>query len=322
MASDLESAYSIPEHRATYDPDMYYVEGYGGMVGNPVASIYDANVLRLLRQDSPNHYTSYENESVLVHEFGHSVHLLGVDSIPELKEEFDAVYASAQAKNLWPDSYAISNREEYFATCTAIWFNAMSESNDGSWDGVRGPVNTREELQAYDVDMYNFLAKIYPETEAVSEAWANVPDNFHPSDEPQQPTWNTESDYKIKTVLNGSCMESNSNNSSAGAIIDLWWDFDGEAEYWRLIPDSNNEYYMIQLQSATSTVLMPTGSNVAEGVALTLGATDTANDAQWWKIVPAEQAGQYRLMNKASEESPLYIALENDATMEGTMVIL
>lgn len=121
--------------------------------------------------------------------------------------------------------------------------------DDGSWDGVRGPVNTREELQAYDVDMYNFLAKIYPETEAVSEAWANVPDNFHPSDEPQQPTWNTESDYKIKTVLNGSCMESNSNNSSAGAIIDLWWDFDGEAEYWRLIPDSNNEYYMIQLQS-------------------------------------------------------------------------
>ena len=317
-----ESAYSIPEHRATYDPDMYYVEGYGGMVGNPVASIYDANVLRLLRQDSPNHYTSYENESVLVHEFGHSVHLLGVDSIPELKEEFDAVYASAQAKNLWPNSYAISNREEYFATCTAIWFNAMSESNDGSWDGVRGPVNTREELQAYDVDMYNFLAKIYPETEAVSEAWANVPDNFHPSDEPQQPTWNTESDYKIKTVLNGSCMESNSSNSSAGAIIDLWWDFDGEAEYWRLIPDSNNEYYMIQLQSATSTVLMPTGSNVAEGVALTLGATDTANDAQWWEIVPAEQAGQYRLMNKASEESPLYIALENDATMDGTLVIL
>ena len=317
-----ESAYSIPEHRATYDPDMYYVEGYGGMVGNPVASIYDANVLRLLQKDSPDHYTGYENESVLVHEFGHSVHLLGVDSIPELKEEFDAVYASAKQKNLWPNSYAISNREEYFATCTAIWFNVMSESADGSWDGVRGPVNTREELKAYDVDMYNFLAKIYPETEAVSDAWADVPDNFHPGEEPEEPEWDTEASYKFRTVLNDSCIESNSNNSSAGAIIDLWWDFDGEAQYWRLIPDSNNEYFMIQLESASSTVMMPTDSNAAEGVALTLGNIDEENDAQWWKIVPAEQDGQYRLMNKASEGSPLYIALQNDATESGTLVIL
>ncbi len=130
------------------------------------------------------------------------MHLLGVDSIPELKEEFDAVYASAKQKNLWPNSYAISNREEYFATCTAIWFNVMSESADGSWDGVRGPVNTREELKAYDVDMYNFLAKIYPETEAVSDAWADVPDNFHPGEEPEEPEWDTEAIYKFRTVLN------------------------------------------------------------------------------------------------------------------------
>ena len=317
-----ESAYSIPEHRATYDPDMYYVEGYGGMVGNPVASIYDANVLRLLKKDSPDHYTSYENESVLVHEFGHSIHLLGVDSIPELKAEFDAVYQSAKAKNLWPNSYAISNREEYFATCTAIWFNVMSESSDGSWDGVRGPVNTREELKTYDADMYNFLAKLYPETAAVSEAWANVPNKFHPGTEPEDPEWDAKALYKIKTALNGHCMESNSNNSSAGAIVDLWWDYDGAAEYWRLIPDANNEYYMVQLMDASATVLMPTASKAEEGVALTFGTTDAANDAQWWKIVPAEKDGQYRLMNKASAASPLYLALQGDETSDGTLVIL
>ncbi|WP_050697348.1 glycoside hydrolase family 97 catalytic domain-containing protein [Anaeromassilibacillus senegalensis] len=317
-----ESAYSIPEHRATYDPDMYYVEGYGGMMGNPVASIYDANVLRLLKETSPGHYTSYADESVLVHEFGHSVQLLGVDAVPELKAECDAAYQAAKSQNLWPNSYAISNREEYFATCTAIWFNAMSESSDGSWDGVRGPVNTREELKAYDNTMYQFLAKLYPETAAVSDAWSNVPDRFHPSEQPEEPEWNANALYKIKTALNGHCMESNSNNSGEGAIVDLWWDYDGDAEYWRLIPDANNEYYMVQLKDANSTVLMPAGSKTEEGVTLTFGKTDAANDAQWWKIVPAEQDGTYRLMNKASAASPLYLALEDDASADGTLVIL
>ncbi len=63
----------------------------------------------------------------------------------------------------WPNTYAISNYEEYFATLTTIWFNVMEEGKDGQWDGIRGPVNTREELMRYDREAYEFFKEFYPD---------------------------------------------------------------------------------------------------------------------------------------------------------------
>lgn len=168
-----EIAYDILEHRYTYDENYLYVEGFGG---TPLASIKDANVLRLKEED---YYTNYPDESILVHEFGHTVQNYGLTN--EQYQEWENIYnASVTKGGKWPDSYAGSNSSEYFATLSAIWFNAMDDTWNGQWDGVRGPINTREELKVYDNAAYTFLSKIYVSDLYMPSPWENgsVPDNY------------------------------------------------------------------------------------------------------------------------------------------------
>lgn len=158
-----QDAYDIPEHRAGFLYMHRPVEGYGGVVENPVNSISEVNVLRILEGE---HTTRYREELILAHEFAHGIHLIGIENLEDrtLADRFRKVYEHAKAAGKWPNTYAISNYEEYFATLTTIWFNVMEEGVDGMWDGVRGPVNTREELYRYDREAYNFFHDIYPES--------------------------------------------------------------------------------------------------------------------------------------------------------------
>lgn len=172
-----EIAYDILEHRYTYDENYLYVEGFGG---TPLASIKDANVLRLREED---YWTNYADESILVHEFGHTVQNYGLTDAQY--REWENIYNESVTKGgKWPNSYAGSNSSEYFATLSAIWFNAMDDTWDGEWDGVRGPVNTRSELKAYDKAAYDFLSEIYVSDKYLPSPWENgsVPDNTTWSD--------------------------------------------------------------------------------------------------------------------------------------------
>lgn len=165
-------AYDIPEHRYTYDENYLYVEGFGGP---PLASIKDANVLRFRTGD---YTTGYRDESILVHEFGHTVKYYGLTE--EQQKEWTRIYQKSTGAGKWANTYAGSNEDEYFATLSAMWFNAMDDTWDGEVDGVRGPINTRIELKVYDRDAYDFLAAIYPEDIYLPQPWENgtVPNNF------------------------------------------------------------------------------------------------------------------------------------------------
>lgn len=167
-----EIAYDIPEHRFDYDTDFLYVEGFGG---TQLASIRDANVLRL---KTGSYQTGYPDESILTHEFAHTVYNFGLSE--EQQQEWLDIFNTSVAAGKWANSYAGSNKDEYFATLSAIWFNAMDDTHNGEWDGVRGPINTRAELKAYDEDAYNFLSKIYVPDQYLPSPWENgtVPDNY------------------------------------------------------------------------------------------------------------------------------------------------
>ncbi|MBT2289986.1 hypothetical protein J7E73_12690 [Paenibacillus albidus] len=171
-----EDAYDIPEHRGGADFLQYPVEGFGGTPTIPVTSVSEKNVMRYVEGPSQ---TKYKNESIVAHEFGHAVHLIGINNLEDqtLAKQLVAAYEHAVANKLWPGTYAISNYEEYFATLTAIWFNVMAESSDGSWDGVRGPVNTRDEFKVYDPVGYAFFESIYPAC-SFPEPWNSTPNDF------------------------------------------------------------------------------------------------------------------------------------------------
>ena len=153
-----ENAYDVPEHRMGYLLATRPVEGFGG----EVASVSESNVIRM---KYGRYATAYPNESILAHEFGHSIHLSGINELEDqtLAEEVESSYKYASENGLFPNTYAISNSAEYFATLCTIWFNVMQEGADGTWDGVRGPVNTREELKVYDENGYKLMKKLFNE---------------------------------------------------------------------------------------------------------------------------------------------------------------
>lgn len=165
-----ENAYFIPEHRNAWNPEMYYVEGYGGSSYNKfVSSIAERNVIRSRTGEVQ---TGYKNENILVHEFGHCVKLGGLEYLedPSLMNEFFALYRSRMKAGMWPNTYAGSNPDEFFATMCAVWFNVMDDAKDWN-DGVRCPVNTRAELQVYDPETYAFFEKIFPSDKTMPAPW-------------------------------------------------------------------------------------------------------------------------------------------------------
>ncbi len=168
-----ESAYDVPEHRMGYLLATRPVEGFGG----DVASVSEANVIR---RKYGRYATAYPNESILAHEFGHSIHLSGINELKDqsLAKELEACYEHASSTGLFPNTYAISNSAEYFATMCTFWFNVMQEGADGTWDGVRGPVNTREELKEYDPMGYKFMKKLFNEV-SFPTPWDQNRDAYH-----------------------------------------------------------------------------------------------------------------------------------------------
>ena len=171
-----ECAYDIPEHRMGYCLATRHVEGFGGDSKNTISSISEANVMRLR---SGRYATQYPHEMILVHEFGHAVHLVGIDGLADhtLSDRIKACYRHAKDAGLWHDTYAISNHEEYFATMGTIWFNVMQEGVDGRWDGIRGPVNTRAELKEYDPQAFALMQELYS-AQALPAPWDRNTDSF------------------------------------------------------------------------------------------------------------------------------------------------
>ncbi len=140
----------IPEY-SRLKPKKYWdkrARGLGATPEIPVVSCGEENLLGY--PGDP-----YETENILVHEFAHTIHELGLNSIDK---EFDGklkrAYAKAMAKELWKNTYAATNRREYWAEGVQSWFDTNRPP-----DRLHNDVNTREELEAYDVDLAKLIAE-------------------------------------------------------------------------------------------------------------------------------------------------------------------
>lgn len=156
----------IPEERESYDESSLNVEGFGGTDDLPTTALAAANVER------DYEHALYPRNNILAHEFGHAFHLIGIRlGDPKLFKEIDDLYQkSVVAGGKWANSYAGTNRDEYFGQLTALWFAGLDEAQE--WTGVLGPVNTRDELLEYDPDAYALLEKIYPDDQYFPPPWS------------------------------------------------------------------------------------------------------------------------------------------------------
>ena len=128
----------------------------GGDLELPLTSCAEENVLAY-------QIDKYHAEDILVHEFAHSIHLIGLMlAVPDFDGRLKQCYENAKAKGILTNTYRETDKEEYLAEAVQDWFNVNAEMDHA--DGKHNWCNTREELEVFDPDLYSLLAEYFPKT--------------------------------------------------------------------------------------------------------------------------------------------------------------
>ena len=132
--------------------------GFGGAPEDEFSASCGEENLLALPQDK------YTGENILIHEFAHLMHMVGIVGVESnFNNRLEAMYQQAKSKGLWENTYAISNKEEYFAECVQSFFNCNRYAEPTN--GVHNSMNRRTKLKAYDPDMYRLLTEYFYEIE-------------------------------------------------------------------------------------------------------------------------------------------------------------
>lgn len=165
-----EGTTDIPEHAylandTTLNWDLR-ARGLGGTVESPLTTCAEENLLCY-------QIDKYHAEDILIHEFAHTIHGVGIIPIDStfndlLQEKFDAAIAVGKYKNV----YANTNIWEYWAEGVQNWFNVNAEVEKA--DGKHNWVNTREDMKKYDPDLYEIVSRYFPEFEESPSCHSSV----------------------------------------------------------------------------------------------------------------------------------------------------
>ena len=149
-----ERTCDVPEH-SDLEPASYWnrrARGLGATPVRPATSCGEENLL--CYPGDP-----YHAENILIHEFAHTIHDMGLVSIdPKFDDRLEKIYQAALAKGLWKGKYAATNRHEYWAEAVQSWFDTNRPP-----DHDHNDVDTREELKAYDPEIYALIDETFPD---------------------------------------------------------------------------------------------------------------------------------------------------------------
>ena len=146
----------IPEH-SDLQPDFYWdrrARGLGPTPTRPATSCGEENLLNY--QGDP-----YSTENILVHEFSHAIHQMGLRTVDSsFDDRLKATFEAAVEKGLWKDTYAITNKAEYWAEGTQSWFDTNRANDD-----QHNHVDTRDKLKEYDPALAALLTEVFGDTD-------------------------------------------------------------------------------------------------------------------------------------------------------------
>lgn len=148
----------LPEHSELYAqfPGTDWntrTRGLGGTLFIPLTSAGEENLL-CLNSDV------YLGESIFVHEFAHTVRTLGIaPSDRETDLRIEHAYDDAVAAGLWPDTYAITNSDEYWAEAVQSYFDTNASAAPP--DGIHNDIDSHDELVAYDPGIYAIIDEVF-----------------------------------------------------------------------------------------------------------------------------------------------------------------
>ena len=171
----------IPEHSDLL-PDYYWdrrARGLGSTPARPAVSCGEENLLNY--QGDP-----YSTENILVHEFAHAIHQMGLNTVdPSFDDRLQTMFEAAVEKELWKDTYAITNKAEYWAEGTQSWFNTNRANDD-----QHNHVDTRDKLKAYDPSLASLLSEVFGDmdwryTQAITRTHLSHLQGFNPEVSPK-----------------------------------------------------------------------------------------------------------------------------------------
>lgn len=137
----------MPEYRNHPNPE-FMNERVRGTGGNPT-SFGEENLLSLP-------IDRYDDESIAVHEFAHTIDgaLRRIDR--GWRERRDAAYRNAVEKKLYHLTYAAYNAGEYWAEAVQAYFDCNRVNN---WN--HGPIGNREQLRTHDPVGYELCHSVF-----------------------------------------------------------------------------------------------------------------------------------------------------------------
>jgi len=93
----------------------------------------------------------YTGESILVHEFAHTIDEMGLEAIdPTFANRLQATYDSAMNAGLWQGSYSATNKKEYWAEGVQSYFGVSNNARDSA-----------SALEAYDKGLYDLIDAVF-----------------------------------------------------------------------------------------------------------------------------------------------------------------
>ena len=152
-----EGTTDIPEHAhlesdTTLNWDVR-ARGLGGSLRLPLTSCAEENLLCY-------QIDKYHAEDILIHEFAHSIHGIGIISVDSTFDDLlKQTLQNALDAGKYENTYAATNFHEYWAEGDQNWFGVNAEVPEP--DGKHNYVNTREELEVYDPELFAILAQYF-----------------------------------------------------------------------------------------------------------------------------------------------------------------
>ncbi|MDA1017018.1 MAG: hypothetical protein O3A00_21495 [Planctomycetota bacterium] len=142
----------VPEH-ATLTPKNFWdrrARGLGATPHRPATSCGEENLLRF--PGDP-----YHKENILVHEFAHTIHHMGLNTVDKTFEQrLKETYDKAMSAGLWKAKYASTNRAEYWAEGVQSYFGTNRPP-----DHDHNYVDTRDELKTYDARLFKLIDEVF-----------------------------------------------------------------------------------------------------------------------------------------------------------------
>jgi alpha-glucosidase len=152
VMAPTEMTTDVPEH-SDLTPKGYWdrrARGLGATFARPAVSCGEENLLNLKGD-------RYSTENILVHEFAHTIHEMGLNSLdPKFDAKLDGTYRQAMKNGLWKKTYAATNHREYWAEGVQSYFDTNAPPNHD-----HNEVNTREELAAYDPELFALIDEVF-----------------------------------------------------------------------------------------------------------------------------------------------------------------